>query len=363
MIFQLFAFVLESILIKFAKMVPLPGQENANKETEKLKVSHCLSSVQANLPVNKVVVHPLVLLSVVDHFNRISKTQRVSRVVGVLLGSMGSDKTIDTSNSFAVPYDEDAEDSNVFFLDADYLEDMFGMFYKVAAKEKIVGWYHTGPKLCKNDILINEVIKRFVPNPILVIIQASQASHEQMNLGLPTDAYVEVQEVHDDGSPPIKTFEHVPCEIGAEEAEEVGVEHLLRDIKNSTAGTLSQRITNQFLGLVGFQHQLAKMALYAKRVVNKELPVNHSIIYHFQEILNLLPDVLSPDFVDAHNSMSNDQAMRIYLGNLARTVIALDDLIDNKLVLQRDEEKSEKKSDSEEKTKDVKSGEIKSEKV
>uniref|UniRef100_A0A915MQX9 Phosphatidylinositol 4-kinase type 2 n=1 Tax=Meloidogyne javanica TaxID=6303 RepID=A0A915MQX9_MELJA len=148
------------------------------------------------------------------------------------------------------------------------------------------------------------------------------------------------------------TFEHVPCEIGAEEAEEVGVEHLLRDIKNSTAGTLSQRITNQFLGLVGFQHQLAKMALYAKRVVNKELPVNHSIIYHFQEILNLLPDVLSPDFVDAHNSMSNDQAMRIYLGNLARTVIALDDLIDNKLVLQRDEEKSEKKSDSEEKTKD-----------
>uniref|UniRef100_A0A1I8BYU1 MPN domain-containing protein n=1 Tax=Meloidogyne hapla TaxID=6305 RepID=A0A1I8BYU1_MELHA len=336
-------------------MVPLPGHGTDNKEAEKLKVSHCLSSVQANLPVNKVIVHPLVLLSVVDHFNRISKTQRVSRVVGVLLGSMGSDKTIDTSNSFAVPYDEDAEDSNVFFLDADYLEDMFGMFYKVAAREKIVGWYHTGPKLCKNDILINEVIKRFVPNPILVIIQASQASHEQMNLGLPTDAYVEVQEVHDDGSPPIKTFEHVPCEIGAEEAEEVGVEHLLRDIKNSTAGTLSQRITNQFLGLVGFQHQLEKMSLYAKRVVNKELP----------EILNLLPDVLSPDFVDAHNSMSNDQAMRIYLGNLARTVIALDDLIDNKLVLQRAEEKSlnEKKSDTEEKTKSEKSDEVKSEKV
>jgi 26S proteasome regulatory subunit N8 len=48
------------------------------------------------------------------------------------------------------------------------------------------------------------------------------------NLGLPTEAYIEVQEVHDDGTPPIKTFEHVPSEIGAEEAEEVGVEHLLR---------------------------------------------------------------------------------------------------------------------------------------
>lgn len=31
-----------------------------------------------------------------------------------------------------------------------------------------------------------------------------------------------------DGTPTSKTFEHVTSEIGAEEAEEVGVEHLLR---------------------------------------------------------------------------------------------------------------------------------------
>ncbi len=31
-----------------------------------------------------------------------------------------------------------------------------------------------------------------------------------------------------DGTPTTRTFEHTPSEIGAEEAEEVGVEHLLR---------------------------------------------------------------------------------------------------------------------------------------
>lgn len=31
-----------------------------------------------------------------------------------------------------------------------------------------------------------------------------------------------------DGTPTTKTFEHIASEIGAEEAEEVGVEHLLR---------------------------------------------------------------------------------------------------------------------------------------
>ena len=31
---------------------------------------------------------------------------------------------------------------------------------KVNAKERVVGWYHTGPKLHHNDILINDLIRR-----------------------------------------------------------------------------------------------------------------------------------------------------------------------------------------------------------
>ena len=37
-----------------------------------------------------------------------------------------------------------------------------------------------------------------------------------------------------DGTPTTKTFEHVGSEIGAEEAEEVGVEHLLRLVWHCT---------------------------------------------------------------------------------------------------------------------------------
>jgi 26S proteasome regulatory subunit N8 len=48
-------------------------------------------------------------------------------------------------------------------------------------------------------------------------------------------------------------------------------------------------------------------------------------------MLNLLPDVLHPELVDAHNIQTNDHMMSIYLGNLVRTVIALHNLIDNKV--------------------------------
>ena len=46
----------------------------------------------------KVVVHPLVLLSIVDHYNRVARDTR-KRVVGVLLGT-SSRGIIDVTNSY-----------------------------------------------------------------------------------------------------------------------------------------------------------------------------------------------------------------------------------------------------------------------
>jgi len=37
-------------------------------------------------------------------------------------------------------------------------EHMSAMFKKVNARERIVGWYHTGPKLHQNDIRINDLV-------------------------------------------------------------------------------------------------------------------------------------------------------------------------------------------------------------
>ena len=51
-----------------------------------------------------VVVHPIVLLSAVDHFNRMSKIGNQKRVVGVLLGSRRKGGVIDVATSFAGEY-------------------------------------------------------------------------------------------------------------------------------------------------------------------------------------------------------------------------------------------------------------------
>lgn len=53
----------------------------------------------SSTPIEKVIVHPLVLLSIVDNYNRVAKDTR-KRVIGVLLGSSFK-ATVDVTNSYA----------------------------------------------------------------------------------------------------------------------------------------------------------------------------------------------------------------------------------------------------------------------
>ena len=159
-----------------------------------------------------VSVAPLVLLSAADHFGRSGKGLR-KRVVGVLLGQ-NDGKNVRVSNSFAgtpqcpnplstwqtsslrswcaVPFEEDEKDPSVWFLDHNYVEGMNDMFKKVNAREKLIGWYHSGPKLRASDLEINELFKRYTPNPLLVIIDV-----QPKEVGVPTDAYFAVEEIKD----------------------------------------------------------------------------------------------------------------------------------------------------------------------
>lgn len=91
-----------------------------------------------------------------------------------------------------VPFEEDEKDPSVWFLDHNYVESMNDMFKKINAREKLIGWYHTGPKLRASDLEVNELFKRYTPNPLLVIIDV-----QPKEVGVPTDAYFAVEEIKD----------------------------------------------------------------------------------------------------------------------------------------------------------------------
>lgn len=66
------------------------------------------------------------------------------------------------------------------------------LFHCCSARERMIGWYHTGPKLRASDQEINDLFKKFIARPVMVIVDV-----RPQTVGMPTDAYFGVEEIKD----------------------------------------------------------------------------------------------------------------------------------------------------------------------
>ena len=89
----------------------------------------------------QIAVHPVVLLSVVDHYYRLAK-ETSRRVIGVLLGEITADR-VDITSCYALPFEEDPKDKKVWFVDHVYNE-------------------------------TNEVFRKYCLNPVFVVIDVQE---------------------------------------------------------------------------------------------------------------------------------------------------------------------------------------------
>jgi Maintenance of mitochondrial structure and function len=97
------------------------------------------------------------------------------------------------------------------------------------------------------------------------------------------------------------------------------------------------------------------------------MPVNHQIVYHLQDALNLLPDLSAEGVKRSFASSTNDQLLVVYRSSLLRAVIALHALVDNKVTIgraeleegggdEKDEEKDKDKRGKNDEKKDEEDG-------
>ena len=220
------------------------------------------------------------------------------------------------------------------------------MFRKINAKENVVGFYSTGPQLRANDLRIHSILKRFTDDPVFCIIDIRPDRQE-----LPVTSYTVVEQVHHVGAHVEKQFVHVQTTMGAMEAEEVGVEHLLRDINDPTVSTVMSLIDGKLNGLKTLAEKLLEARDYLQKCANGG-KVNEEILSNLQTIIMLLPNLNTPELVQSIIVKTNDMHMAIYLASLIRSVIALHDLVNNKIQYGEDGMGDDKAADEEEKKED-----------
>jgi len=261
-----------------------------------------------------------------------------------------------------VPFEEDERDPAIWFLDHSYAEAMLAMFRKVngareegeaerargeggaadrarkntaphhatprpsTARESVVGWYSTAPSLAPADLDIHALVSNYCPSPILLACRPTPGG-----AGLPVTAYVTVDGGREDGSRAgSKAFAVARTTVGASEAEEVGVEHLLRDVKDCGARTLGGDVAALAEGLAGLGSRLDAAASYASAVAAGALPPNHDILADLQTAFNELPPPDAPGVGPALGARAADGALAAYVGAATRAVLALHALVNNR---------------------------------
>jgi len=292
--------------------------------------------------IKKAGVHPLVLLSVTDHFNR---TNIKKRVVGVVLGKIRSDGVAECRNAYAVPFDEDKKTGD-YFVDHLFVQEMFNMFKRVNASETVLGWYHSGGEVKANDITVHQSFQQYCSNPLLLVINVNATSHE-----LPVKAYLSEKAIAVHTTEEVETFTNLDVILVASPPEEVGVEHVLRDVQDMEhIPTLTMELQQKKTGLTILKERLTQIRSYLNDVVEGKLPFNQDILYLLQDLFNVLPDINDPRLKASMIKVTNDQTLSVYVASIVRTVLSLDGLImnrkDNKRLL---DEHLQKKAESEKK--------------
>jgi proteasome lid subunit RPN8/RPN11 len=343
------------------------------------------------LPKN-VVVHPTVLLSITDHHSRIGLH---TRAVGALLGTV-SGGVVDVTNCFAVPFAEDKADATAWFLDHQYLSAMAGMFRRVDACEKIVGWYSTGPKLRRSDTLIHAVIaeRAHVSTPVYVIVDT-----RPRDLVVPTHAYALVCPATEEEArptakselPPTPTampkiadadmdgdegavalapsaiadspdvdvlirdadrsgalqpeFVHLPSTVGSIPVEDIGVEHLLRGVSKgdpALTGAVKSLRARQ-TSLETFRDTIDAIVAYLRAGLAGDLPagrkISPEIVALLQTTISRHPDLSAPELAGAITASNAATASAAYVAALTRQVVALHEVVDNHVEFAREASK------------------------
>jgi 26S proteasome regulatory subunit N8 len=276
-------------------------------------------------PYERVAVHPIVLLAIADHHNRVAHTSSTRRVLGILLGDEWKGQ-VNVLQSFAVPFEEDQNDPSVWFLDTNYIDEMYALHRKVTMKEKIVGWYTSKSTVSPNDLDIHRMIRRYNQNPVFITTDVdARDPHE-----IPVSAYIGAERVRPDGQPLVISFQNVPTIVDFLEVEEIGVEQLLRDIKDVDVSEIGTTLTNSVHGLAALEHRLKGISDYLQDVIEGNLPVDNEIIGVTQSIFNLLPNLTLPDTVEALATKSDDSAFLVFVSQLCRSVVALHELVNHR---------------------------------
>jgi len=259
-------------------------------------------------PYQGCVIHPVVLLSILDHHIRRSEGHRV---IGTLLGS-NNDGNIEIKASFPVPHTE----GDQIGVDPEFLTNMLDLHHRVSPKDFIVGWYATGGEVDDASLMFHEFYgKKINASPVHVLVDTNLT-----NNSLAVKSFYSVPVSFNE-----KQFGYqflpLPIEVQTFDAEKIGVDTLMK-AKQGNHKVLTD-LENLELSLQKVQSMLDTIHEYVSKVVDNKLQGDSNIGRMVASTLSQLPKIDAPSFDRIFNNSIQDLLLIVYLADLTRTQLHL----------------------------------------
>jgi len=298
-------------------------------------------------------LHPLVIMSMSDHFTR----QRLSaapqqRVVGALMGEQKG-RVVDIAGSFEliVTAVDGKQVLDQAFLIAKVencatteierdrcrprslqLTARFRTDKKVFPSEEFLGWYFVGSGIdAANDALLHKQFLEVNENPLLLVLDAA-AARSASQKELPITLYEsELRLLHE---APIVLFNKVLYQIETNEAERIAVDHVAH---LSTAGDAAEgsQSTAHLASLHNAVQMLRERLVQVEQFLESELaaasdgrPLDLVALRRIGALTRALPALATDRFCDEYYVSFNDGALLSYMTAITKTLDGANHLVE-----------------------------------
>jgi translation initiation factor 3 subunit F len=265
--------------------------------------------------VSEVLVHPLVLLSVLDHHTR--RQEGAGRVIGTLLGRRDGTK-VEVTNCFAVPH---AERGDEVAIGKDFNRQMLALHTRANRKETVVGWYATvlpdtnGEMIADTSSLIHEFYAgecSTLHSPIHMVLDTSLQG-QQLKIRAYQSTPVTVR-----SEPLANMFHQVPLTLTTQhDAERIVLDQMMSSSPNTKK---SDDLTYSMTQLYTL---LEQVTTYVDQVVSGQQPANDDRGRQIAETLAAVPRIRPQDFDSMFHDSLQDLLMVTYLSNLTKTQLTI----------------------------------------
>lgn len=270
--------------------------------------------------VSNVIVHPMVLLHVLDHHNR--RQEAAGRVIGTLLGRRDG-KTVEVTNCFAVPH---AERGDEVAIGKDFNKQMLALHLKANRKEQVVGWYASaalgeqgedGPELIADtSSLIHEFYagESDEGDPIHLVVD-TRLNEDAVSARAYRSTPVIVQ-----GEPLANLFHELRLTLETTEPESICLDKMASGGKMGNASEGEEPLLVSMEKLYKF---LETASNYVDSVIDGKVEPDAELGRQVANALATVPRIRPEVFDKLFNDSLQDLLMVTYLSNITRTQLSV----------------------------------------